>query len=98
MRIGQPFRGIVLSPYATKSVSPEDLPYVVEKGISVIDCSWARLNEIPQKKLRGGQHRLLPFMVAVRSLFIHNHVLKKYTLTLHVYIHIYIHIHHARTG
>ena len=50
MRIGQPFRGIVLSPYATKSISPEDLSYVIDKGISVIDCSWARLNEIPQKK------------------------------------------------
>ena len=64
MRIGQAFRGVVLSPYATRSVSPEDLDYVKTKGISVIDCSWARLNEIPQKKLRGGQHRLLPFMVA----------------------------------
>ena len=60
MRIGQAFRGVVLSPYATRSVSPEDLDYVKTKGISVIDCSWARLNEIPQKKLRGGQHRLLP--------------------------------------
>ena len=67
MRIGQPFRGIVLSPYATKSISPEDLSYVIDKGISVIDCSWARLNEIPQKKLRGGQHRLLPFIVAVST-------------------------------
>ena len=45
----------------------KDLSYVIDKGISVIDCSWARLNEIPQKKLRGGQHRLLPFIVAVST-------------------------------
>ena len=64
MRIGQPFRGVVLSPLATKTVSPADLEIVQKNGISVIDCSWARLEEIPIKKLRGGQHRLLPFMVA----------------------------------
>ena len=54
MRIGQAFRGVVLSPYATRSVSPEDLDYVKTKGISVIDCSWARLNEIHAEKASWG--------------------------------------------
>ena len=47
MPLRQPFRGIVLSPNGTKSVSPADADILDEHGLSVIDCSWARLAEIP---------------------------------------------------
>lgn len=33
-------------------------------GTSAIDCSWARIEEIPMNKLKNGVHRLLPFLVA----------------------------------
>lgn len=36
-------------------------------GISVIDCSWAKVQELPYKQLRSGSHRLLPFLVAANS-------------------------------
>jgi pre-rRNA-processing protein TSR3 len=64
MRVGQPFRGVVLSPMAKFAVSPADLDIVKTSGSSVIDCSWACLADVPFRQLRGGHHRLLPFLVA----------------------------------
>ncbi|DAZ92671.1 TPA: LOW QUALITY PROTEIN: hypothetical protein N0F65_000441 [Lagenidium giganteum] len=65
MKPGQPFRGIVLSPNGEQAVSRADREIAI--GISVIDCSWAKIQELPQKQLRTGYHRLLPFMVAANS-------------------------------
>ncbi|CAB9502910.1 Ribosome biogenesis protein TSR3 [Seminavis robusta] len=64
MNLKQPFRGIVLSPQGTTSVSPADANILATSGMSLIDCSWARLSEIPFKQMRAGHHRLLPFLVA----------------------------------
>ena len=68
IRIDRSFRGIMLSPRGQSAVSPADLPIVREQGISVIDCSWARLTEVPFAKIRGGSHRLLPFLVAANPI------------------------------
>jgi pre-rRNA-processing protein TSR3 len=67
MNLKQSFRGIVLSPQATVSVSPADAGILEESGMSLIDCSWARLAEIPFKQMQAGHHRLLPFMVAANT-------------------------------
>jgi len=67
MALRQPFRGLVLSPNGTKSVSPADADILTEFGLSVIDCSWARLAEIPFKQMRSGHHRILPFLVAANT-------------------------------
>ncbi|GKY94972.1 hypothetical protein MPSEU_000461900 [Mayamaea pseudoterrestris] len=67
MNLKQSFRGIVLSPQATVSVSPADAKILEESGMSLIDCSWARLAEIPFKQMQAGHHRLLPFMVAANT-------------------------------
>jgi len=57
------FNGIVLSPNGTKTVSPEDKELIQKSGISVIDCSWAKVDEIPFSKTKG-EERLLPYLVA----------------------------------
>ena len=58
------FPGVVLTPQGERSVSPEDYDAVVAAGVCVVDCSWARLDDVPFNKLRGGQPRLLPFLIA----------------------------------
>jgi pre-rRNA-processing protein TSR3 len=64
MNLKQHFRGIVLSPEGKVAVSPADKEILETSGMSLIDCSWARLKEIPFRQMQAGHHRLLPFMVA----------------------------------
>jgi pre-rRNA-processing protein TSR3 len=61
------FRGIVLSPRATICLSPADADILTLSGLSLIDCSWARLEEIPFAQMQSGHHRLLPFLVAANT-------------------------------
>ena len=58
------FPGVVLTPQGKRSVSPADRDIIVRSGLCVVDCSWARLNDVPFSRLKGGEHRLLPFLVA----------------------------------
>ena len=58
------FPGIVLTPRGEQAVSPADAEAVEKDGICVVDCSWARLDEVPFSKLKGGKPRLLPFLLA----------------------------------
>jgi pre-rRNA-processing protein TSR3 len=67
MPLKQPFRGIVLSPQGQVAVSPADNGLLERLGLSVIDCSWARLAEIPFRQMQAGHHRLLPFLVAANT-------------------------------
>lgn len=64
LRVGQKFRGVILSPVAVQAVSPDDRCIVERAGIAAIDCSWAQLAVIPFAKLGPGAPRLLPFLVA----------------------------------
>lgn len=64
LRVHQRFGGIVLSPLGKRCVSKEDRLLVKEKGLAVIDCSWARLNDVPFATLKCGSPRLMPWLVA----------------------------------
>lgn len=58
LRIGQRFRGIVLSPKGVDVVSPSDRHIVEDAGVAVVECSWARLDEIPFHKIRSPNERI----------------------------------------
>ncbi|KAI9360042.1 hypothetical protein DFJ73DRAFT_816454 [Zopfochytrium polystomum] len=64
LRVGQRFRGIVLTPLGKQSVSPADRAIVGADGICVVDCSWARVDEVPFERIRCPHERLLPYLVA----------------------------------
>ena len=58
------FPGVVLTPSGKRSVSAADRDIISRAGLCVVDCSWARLDDVPFSRLRGGEPRLLPFLVA----------------------------------
>ncbi|KAF8269109.1 hypothetical protein EI94DRAFT_1771371 [Lactarius quietus] len=65
LRIGSRFRGVVLSSTnATQVLSPADKDIIDRGGLAVVECSWARLSEIPFSKIASPHERLLPYLIA----------------------------------
>ncbi|KAF9185560.1 ribosome biogenesis protein tsr3 [Haplosporangium sp. Z 11] len=64
LKINQRFRGVCMTPNGEQAVSPSDREVVREHGLAVVDCSWAKLGDVPFKKLRAGHDRLLPYLIA----------------------------------
>lgn len=46
IKINSRFQGILLTPTGKKIVSKEDANIIKEKGICVLDCSWAKFNSL----------------------------------------------------
>lgn len=68
LRVTNGFGGIALSPVGTQCVSREDYSLIQNKGLAVVDCSWARLDDVPFVKLRCAAPRLLPWLVAANPI------------------------------
>lgn len=64
LRVGNGFGGIALSPVGQQCISKEDSELIKRKGLAVVDCSWARLDDVPFTKLKCAAPRLLPWLVA----------------------------------
>ena len=55
---------IVLNPTSQVTLSREDLPSAAERGITALDCSWKRAQEIFKKRSARGLPRRIPYLVA----------------------------------
>lgn len=67
LTIGQKFSGVVISPNAKRIISPADRDLLEQFGAAVVECSWARIKEVPWAKIGGKHERLLPYLVAANS-------------------------------
>ena len=67
LKLGNYFGGIILSPIGRKCVSREDKQLILESGIAVVDCSWAKLDETPFFRMKGKHLRLLPYLIATNN-------------------------------
>lgn len=69
LRLGQNFKGLVLSPVATRTVNPQDRSIIESSGgLAVVDCSWAKIEETPFHKMKSPHPRLLPFLIAANPI------------------------------
>ena len=64
IKFSRNYGGILLTPTGKKICSIEDHDIIAKKGICVIDCSWAKFEEL-HLDLHKIETRSLPFMVAV---------------------------------
>jgi len=64
LKLGKRFPGLCLSPLGKSVISPADSEIMLEQGISVVDCSWAKIDETPFSRMKSGYPRLLPYLVA----------------------------------
>lgn len=68
LRLTQRFNGIVLTPMATKCIGPDDKGIIESCGLSVVDCSWAKLADTPFTKMKSINNRLLPYLIATNPI------------------------------
>ncbi|KAI6033100.1 hypothetical protein F5J12DRAFT_798719 [Pisolithus orientalis] len=64
LKIGTRFRGVVVSPKAVTVVSPGDRDIIAKDGLAVVECSWARIDDVPFSKIASPNERLLPYLLA----------------------------------
>ncbi|KAG0244162.1 ribosome biogenesis protein tsr3 [Actinomortierella wolfii] len=64
LKVNQRFLGVCMTPNGKQAVSPADREVIREHGIAVVDCSWAKLGDVPFQRLRAGHDRLLPYLIA----------------------------------
>jgi len=67
LSIGQKHAGVIISPNGKHTISPADKDLMEQFGAAVVECSWARVQEVPFSRIGGKCERLLPYLVAANS-------------------------------
>jgi len=55
----------VKSPKGKQVISPSDREIVLSGGLAVVECSWARLDEVPFHKIASPNERLCRFLLLI---------------------------------
>ncbi|KAF7561998.1 hypothetical protein G7046_g2162 [Stylonectria norvegica] len=67
LHMGQRHNGVIITPNGKQVVSPADRELMDQFGAAVVECSWARTEEVQWNKVGGKCERLLPYLVAANS-------------------------------
>ncbi|KAF4980937.1 hypothetical protein FZEAL_3156 [Fusarium zealandicum] len=67
LHFGQRHNGVIITPNGKHVVSPADRELMDQYGAAVVECSWARTQEVQWNKVGGKCERLLPYLVAANS-------------------------------
>lgn len=67
LHLGQRHSGVIITPNGKRVVSPADSELLEQFGAAVVECSWARTQEVQWNKVGGKCERLLPYLVAANS-------------------------------
>ena len=67
LHLGQRFNGVIITPNGKQVVSPADRETMNAYGAAVVECSWARTQEVQWSKVGGKCERLLPYLVAANT-------------------------------
>ncbi len=67
LHLGQRHNGVIITPNGKHKISPADKELMEQYGAAVVECSWARTQEVQWNKVGGKCERLLPYLVAANS-------------------------------
>jgi pre-rRNA-processing protein TSR3 len=57
LHLSQRFSGVIISPHAKRVISVADKDLIESQGAAVIECSWARIDEVPWTKFNAKSRR-----------------------------------------
>lgn len=66
-------------PKGKQVISPSDRDIILSAGLAVVECSWARLDDVPFNKIASPHERLRTFLFLLRK-FLLNEFLVPYLL------------------
>ncbi|KAI1644961.1 DUF367-domain-containing protein [Daldinia loculata] len=67
LHLGQRHNGVIITPNGKHKLSPADKELMDQYGAAVVECSWARTQEVQWSKVGGKCERLLPYLVAANT-------------------------------
>ncbi|KAI3384346.1 hypothetical protein SNEBB_001589 [Seison nebaliae] len=62
------FPGVALTSNGTIILSRTDRNLMAQCGLATIDCSWHRLDDVSERKVRSKADRLLPYLIAANPI------------------------------